>query len=93
MQEIRTPRTLETATKFQIRLILEKEMADQLSTIASTKYLSRMSLIRGYLQKAIEEDLNSLSNQLQKKKNLQETCKTIKSIINTKQQKRDYDNW
>jgi len=90
MQEIRTS---ETATKFQIRLIVEKEVADQLSTLAQAKYVSRMSLIRLYLKQAIEENLKSLSSQLQNAKNLQATCTKIKSIIDVRKQKRDYDNW
>ena len=90
MQETRTT---ETSTKFQIRLIIDKEMAEQLSTIATSHYLSRMSLIRGYLKKCIKDDLSLLANQMQIKKEQQATCAKIKSIINTKQQKRDYNNW
>lgn len=84
---------IETTTKFQIRLIIEKEMAEQLSTIASSHYLSRMSLIREYLKKCIKDDLSSLASQMQIKKEQQATCAQIKSIINTTQQKRDYNSW
>ena len=80
-------------SKFQIRLILDKELADKLSIIASSHYLSRLALIRSYLKKAIDEDLVSLANQLGIKRDQQTTCDAIKSIIKKKEQKREYDEW
>ena len=47
---------------FQIRLLLPKEMVSELDSIASSRRVSRLALIRRFLQLQIEDEFSQLES-------------------------------
>lgn len=45
---------------FQIRLLLPKEMVSELDSIAASRRISRLALIRRFLQLQIDDEFNQL---------------------------------
>jgi len=77
----------------QIRLLLPRKWVDELDTIAASRHLSRLGLIRGYLRSRIDHDLNKLAEHWQIQQTNDATCRKLKRVTEEREQRRKYDNW
>ena len=48
----------------QVRLLIPQEWLDELTSIAKSRFVSRLSLIRTYLRREIDEELSQLEDHL-----------------------------
>jgi len=65
--------------KGQIRLILPKDWIPDLDSIAASKFISRLDLIRRYLRECADRDLTSLKSQLEMVEDLKNVSQKILS--------------
>lgn len=69
----------EKAAKSQLRLIIPENWIAELDAIASSRFISRLALIRHYLRLHLDKDLESLREQLTLIQENQRTAKDFNS--------------
>jgi len=65
----------------QIRLLVPKEWVQELDTLAASRFLTRLGLIRFYLRNQRDQDLSQLAEMLQDRQNLKRTHNSLKRHI------------
>jgi|GEM_PF-1887502 len=65
----------------QIRLLVPKEWVQELDTLAASRFLTRLGLIRFYLRNQMDQDLSQLAEMLQDRQNLKRTHNSLKRHI------------
>ena len=70
----------------QLRLILNREIQEQLDLLARSRRITRLALIRMFLKAEIDEELLSLDAFLQQQESLKATKRKLDKYLN----ERDY---
>ena len=65
----------------QIRLLISKQMVSELDTIAQSRQVSRLSIIRRFLRHQIDEELKSLSTYLENSKRYKQTHRLLQGKL------------
>ena len=61
----------------QIRLLVPKEWVQELDTLAKSRFLTRLGLIRFYLRSQMDQDLQQLADVLQERQDLKNTHRSL----------------
>ena len=69
--------------KAQIRLLLPKDWVPELDALAASRFITRLSLIRFYLRKMMNDELAQLSTHFQNLQQHQATCTKIRNYLET----------
>ena len=77
----------------QLRLTLPNSWIEELDTIAASRHLSRLALIRGYLRSRIDQDLEKLAAHWGIEQRNRETCERLRNVTADRERRRRYDNW
>jgi len=77
----------------QIRLTLPRSWIEELDTIAASRHMTRLALIRGYLRSRINKDLENLANHWGIVQRNKETCQKLRKVTAERQRRREYDRW
>ena len=73
------PHALAGTCDSKVLLRLPPEMVNDLDVVAHSRLMSRTAVIREYLSEKLENDLQSLSDQLEKMKGLRENTAEIRN--------------
>jgi hypothetical protein len=65
----------------QLLLLLPSEWLEELSVLAKSRYISRLSLIRSYLRQQMDKDLSQYSEQLSEREKLLKTRIKLKALV------------
>ena len=69
----------------QVRLLLPQEWLDELTTIAESRFVSRLSLIRSYLRREIDEELSQLEEHFAQRERQKATRSKLDSWLEEKE--------
>ena len=66
----------------QIRLLVPKDWVQELDTLAKSRFLTRLGLIRFYLRSQMDQDLQQLSEMIEQRSDLNSAHRSIKRYLN-----------
>jgi hypothetical protein len=68
----------------QIRLLVPKAWVQELDTLAKSRFLTRLGLIRFYLRSQMDQDLQQLSEMLEERSDLSSAHRSIQRYLNSR---------
>jgi len=68
----------------QIRLLVPKDWVQELDTLAASRYLTRLGLIRFYLRNQMDHDLQQLSEAIEERNDLNSAHRSIQRYLNNR---------
>lgn len=68
----------------QIRLLVPKEWVQELDTLAASRFLTRLGLIRFYLRSQMDQDLNQYSEMTEQRRSLKNSHRSLQRFISEK---------